>query len=120
MRRGEQTRCRSVSNLITYPISSKTLDYQKSEGRFFMFHTVLLKTKPIYIDSDFLNQHKPKMVTFYNKETAALNTRYEIYDEKLPYIKYLESSQTLQKLLVITNYIYLKLRRKWVGLIVST
>ncbi|MDK8182621.1 hypothetical protein [Paenibacillus sp. UMB4589-SE434] len=60
-----------------------------------MFDTVMLKVSPVYIEPEILNSHSPKSVTYYNKETRAVHTKYEIYDDKLPYIKYMEGSRTL-------------------------
>ncbi|MGO4548547.1 hypothetical protein AB4Z29_27535 [Paenibacillus sp. 2TAB23] len=61
-----------------------------------MFDTVVIKARPIYLESEVLLSMKNcKSVTFLNKETGVLQTRYEIYDEQLSYIKYLDGSQTL-------------------------
>jgi hypothetical protein len=71
-----------------------------------MFDTVELKVKPIVIESSILHSLKPKIVTFFNKETGALASRYEIYDKQLPYIKYYDSSQTLHVQVSIPKFIY--------------
>lgn len=71
-----------------------------------MFDTVTLKVRPIYIDSEILNQQNPNTVTFYSEETGALNRSYKIYDEKLPFIKYIESSQTLSIQVSIPKFLY--------------
>lgn len=47
-----------------------------------MFDTVKLKARPVYIESDRLNQLNPKEVTFFSKETGALSTSYTIYDDR--------------------------------------
>jgi hypothetical protein len=59
-----------------------------------MFDTVILKARPIPIDSDILKQYNEQSITFLNKETGAFNTSYKLYDEKLPFITYIGSSQT--------------------------
>lgn len=71
-----------------------------------MFDTVKLKVRPIYIDSETMNQLNAKSVTFLSKETGALSTSYTIYDEKLPFIKYIESSQTLYVQVSIPKFLY--------------
>jgi hypothetical protein len=54
-----------------------------------MFDTVVMKARPIHIDSDvLLSMGNCKSLTILNKETGVLQTRYEIYDEQLSYIKY--------------------------------
>ncbi|MBH5319869.1 hypothetical protein I6N90_18890 [Paenibacillus sp. GSMTC-2017] len=72
-----------------------------------MFDTVVLKARPIHLDSEVLLSMKNcKSVTFLNKETGVLQTRYEIYDEKLSYIKYLDGSQTLSIQVSIPKLLY--------------
>ncbi|WP_338552530.1 hypothetical protein [Paenibacillus sp. KS-LC4] len=72
-----------------------------------MFDTVVIKAKPIYLDSDVLLSKKNcKSVTFLNKETGVLQTRYELYDEQLSYIKYLDGSQTLSIQVSIPKLLY--------------
>lgn len=61
-----------------------------------MFDTVVMRARAVQLESEWLrNMTNCKTVTFYNEETGALHSRYEIYDEQLPYIKYYDSSQTL-------------------------
>jgi len=71
-----------------------------------MFDTVKLKVRPVYIDSDTLNQLNTKSFTSFSKETGALSTSYTIYDEQLPFIKYIESSQTLYVQVSIPKFLY--------------
>jgi len=71
-----------------------------------MFDTVHLKARPVYIDSEILSQLNAKSVTFLSKETGALSTSYTIYDEQLPFIKYIESSQTLYVQVSIPKFLY--------------
>ncbi|MCY9528567.1 hypothetical protein M5X04_04350 [Paenibacillus alvei] len=71
-----------------------------------MFDTVRLKVRPVAIDSGILNQLTGNAVTFLSKETGALNTSYTIYDEQIPFIKYIESSQTLHIQVSIPKFLY--------------
>jgi hypothetical protein len=71
-----------------------------------MFDTIILKARPIPIDSDILKQYNEQSITFLNKETGALNTSYKLYDEKLPFITYIESSQTLKVQVSIPKFLY--------------
>ncbi|MBW4085828.1 hypothetical protein [Paenibacillus sp. S150] len=72
-----------------------------------MFDTVVIKARPIHLETEaLLNIEKCKAVTFLNKETGVLQTRYEIYDEELSYIKYLDGSQTLSIQVSIPKLLY--------------
>lgn len=71
-----------------------------------MFDTIVLKARPIPIDPDILNQYNEHSTTFLSKETGALNTSYKIYDEKLPFMKYIENSQTLTVQVSIPKVLY--------------
>ena len=72
-----------------------------------MFDTVVIKARPIHLNSDvLLSMENCKSVTFLNKETGVLQTRYEIYDDQLPYIKYLDGSQTLLIQVSIPKLLY--------------
>ncbi|KRF27650.1 phage/plasmid replication domain-containing protein [Paenibacillus sp. Soil787] len=71
-----------------------------------MFDTVHLYAKGIYINADMLNQHNPKVVTFLKQETGALNTKYVIYDEKIPYITYNDGSSILNVQVSIPKFLY--------------
>jgi hypothetical protein len=71
-----------------------------------MFDTIILKARPIPINPDTLNQYNANSTTFYSKETGALNTSYKIYDEKLPFMKYIENSQTLSVQVSIPKFLY--------------
>lgn len=71
-----------------------------------MFDTIILKARPIPINPDTLNQYNANSTTFYSKETGALITRYKIYDKKLPFMKYIESSQTLTVQVSMPKFLY--------------
>ncbi|MNW46862.1 hypothetical protein D3C74_241760 [compost metagenome] len=72
-----------------------------------MFDTVVLKARPIHIESEvLLSQKNCKSVTLVDVTTGALITKYEIYDEQLPYIKYLDSSRTLSIQVSIPKLLY--------------
>lgn len=71
-----------------------------------MFDTVRLKVRPVAIDLGILNHLTSNAVTFLSKETGALSTSYTIYDELIPYIKYIESSQTLHIQVSIPKFLY--------------
>ncbi|GAV15282.1 hypothetical protein [Paenibacillus sp. NAIST15-1] len=71
-----------------------------------MFDTVRLKVRPVAIDSGTLNQLTGKAVTFLSKETGALNTSYTFHDKQIPYMKYIESSQTLHIQVSIPKFLY--------------
>ncbi|MEF2245380.1 hypothetical protein [Paenibacillus sp. IITD108] len=72
-----------------------------------MFDTVVIKARPIHLESEaLLSTENCKSVTFLNKETGVLQTRYEIYDEQLSYIKYLDGSQTLSIQVSIPKLLY--------------
>lgn len=71
-----------------------------------MFDTVKLKVRPIYIDSDTMAELNAKSFTSLSKETGALSSSYTIYDEQLPFIKYIESSQTLHVQVSIPKFLY--------------
>ncbi|MHA6532307.1 hypothetical protein [Paenibacillus sp. BAC0078] len=71
-----------------------------------MFDTIILKARPIPIEPDTLIQYNANSTTFYSKETGALNTSYKIYDDKLPFMKYIESSQTLTVQVSILKFLY--------------
>jgi hypothetical protein len=71
-----------------------------------MFDTIILKVKPIPIDPAILNQHSSNLTTFYSEETGALNTSYTLKGEKLPYMKYIEGSQTLTVQVSMPKFLY--------------
>ncbi|MDQ8734833.1 hypothetical protein [Paenibacillus sp. LHD-38] len=72
-----------------------------------MFDTVVIKARPIHLESEaLLSMENCKSVTFLNKETGVLQTRYEIYDKQLSYIKYLDGSQTLSIQVSIPKLLY--------------
>lgn len=72
-----------------------------------MFDTVVIKARPIHLEPEvLLSTENYKSVTFLNKETGVLQTRYEIYDEQLSYIKYLDGSQTLSIQVSIPKLLY--------------
>ncbi|NIK70561.1 hypothetical protein [Paenibacillus sp. BK720] len=71
-----------------------------------MFDTVKLKVRPIYIDSDTMAELNAKSFTSLSKETGALSSSYTIYDEQIPFIKYIESSQTLHVQVSIPKFLY--------------
>ncbi|MEK4472946.1 phage/plasmid replication protein [Paenibacillus sp. FSL R7-0048] len=71
-----------------------------------MFDTIILKARPIPIDPDILNQYNGHSTTFFSKETGALNTSYTLKDEKLPYMKYIENSQTLTIQVSMPKFLY--------------
>jgi hypothetical protein len=72
-----------------------------------MFDTVVIKARPIHLEQEvLLNIKSCKEVTFLNKDTGVLQTRYEIYDEQLSYIKYLDGSKTLSIQVSIPKLLY--------------
>ncbi|AKG34401.1 hypothetical protein [Paenibacillus durus] len=71
-----------------------------------MFDTIIMKARPIPIDPDIMNQYNAKSTTFYSEETGVLNTSYTINDEKLPYMKYIEGSQTLTVQVSMPKFLY--------------
>ncbi|AIQ73029.1 hypothetical protein [Paenibacillus odorifer] len=71
-----------------------------------MFDTIILKARPIPIDPHILSQYNEHSTTFFSKETGALNTSYKIYDDKLPFIKYIEASQSLTVQVSMPKFLY--------------
>ncbi len=51
-----------------------------------MFDSVQMKVSPIYIEPDVLYQHDPKTISFVHSQTGAMITKYQIADEKIPYM----------------------------------
>lgn len=53
-----------------------------------------------------MNQLNTKSVTYLSKETGTLSTSYTIYDKQLPFMKYIENSQTLYIQVSIPKFLY--------------
>jgi hypothetical protein len=71
-----------------------------------LFDTVVLSVKGVNINENMLNQYNPKVVTFLDKATGALNTKYTIHDEKIPFINYTDGYRTLNIQVSIPNFLY--------------
>ncbi|NEW04683.1 hypothetical protein GK047_01440 [Paenibacillus sp. SYP-B3998] len=71
-----------------------------------MFDTIKLKAKFITIDPMILDQLQAKSITFLEKSTGQLITKYTIKDALLPSITYYEFSQTLTIQVSIPKFLY--------------